>query len=107
MKRVRELEEGTVGEAIEVEVEEDGGGERRAEEWDVIDVEERGRKEGEGKGDGDEEDDEEVEVVVELKAVRLEGDGSEEVSSALYFALYGDSAHISRLCTLDSMSSAI
>jgi hypothetical protein len=61
----------------------------------VMDAEERGRKEGEGKGDGDEEDDEEVEVEVELRAVPLEGEESEEVSSGLYFTLYGDSAHIS------------
>jgi hypothetical protein len=74
-----------------------------------MDVEERGRKEGEDKGDGDEEDDEEVEVEVEveLRAVRLEGERSEEVSSGLYFTLYGDSAHIFRLCTSDSSSSTM
>lgn len=67
-----------------------------------MNAEERGRKEGENKGEGDGEDEE-----VELRAVRLEGEESEDVSPGLYFALYGDSAHISRLCTLDSMSSAI
>lgn len=72
----------------------------------MIDAEERGRKEGEDKGEGDGED-EDVEVEVELRAVRLEGEGSEEVSSALYFTLYGDSAHFFRLCTSDSSSSAI